>query len=99
MLLSVTMNLSGGRSSTEVQTTKPLFHKPELLILNALYNTEKHKQTNKQASSTLIMHCLVVSAAPCSVGPDMVPVWRHWSRRKYLTETDAVYWLIDGVID
>lgn len=41
----------------------------------------------------------VFSVPPSLVVPDMVPVWRHWSRRKYLIEIDAVYWMIDRVID
>lgn len=164
------MNLSGGNDKTdktEVQTPKPLFPKPELLILNALYNTDK--QTNKQtkegsdittsvatshvpwpirpdvldqepapklrnvmattsesrhvmtampesrhfmttaieslhkvvlspvvpALSRPVVPSLVVSAPASSVVLDMVPVWRHWNRRKYLIETDAVYWLTE----
>lgn len=41
----------------------------------------------------------VFSVPPSLMVPDMVPVWRHWSRRKYLIEIDAVYWMIDRVID
>lgn len=155
------MNLSGGNDNTdktEVQTPKPLFPKPELLILNVLYNTDKQMKEDSDITTSVptshvpwpicpdvmnqepapkLHHVMattseshhvmtampesrhfmttapeslhkvvpspvvpalsrpVVSAPASSVVLDMVLVWRHWSRRKYLIETDAVYWLTE----